>query len=175
MEHLIFDIAWGSSIERSYNFSFLFRGRGGPGCEADPSPPSNSEAKNVWSYTASSPSSFLAWHSGSLTFTFVLPLMFLHLSLFGCLCDTLLIQYGTYSFRAGPSGYVLCFRGNLCFTFRQHSRYGRWLRNISRCFLISPGQVNFMHTVYDCGLVKSHFCQLRRPAVACFWSYHLKS
>ena len=96
-----------------------------PGCEASPSPPSNSEANNMWSCTASSPSSFMAWHSGSLTFTFVLPLMLLHLSLFAGLYDILLIQYGAYSFRAGPSGYVLRFLGNLCFAFRQHWRYGR--------------------------------------------------
>jgi hypothetical protein len=103
-------------------------------CEADHSPPSNSEAKNMWSYTASSPSAFMAWHSGSLTFTFVLPLMFLHLLLFCVMYDTLLIQYGAYSFTAGPSEYVLCYRGNLCFAFRQHSHYVRWLRNISVCF-----------------------------------------
>jgi hypothetical protein len=141
------------------------------GCEADPSPPSNSEAKNVWSYTASSPFSFMAWHSGSLTFTFVLPLMLLRLWYVWYAFDPIwCLQFYSRPVRVRimlPGQFVFCVSSAfaLCSMASKHFQM----------FLVNPGQLKFINTVCYCGLVKSHFCQLRRPTLACFWSYHLKS
>jgi hypothetical protein len=47
----------------------------GPEREADHSPPSSVEVKNMWSYTASLPYAFRAWclvkHGDNFTFTFI--------------------------------------------------------------------------------------------------------